>query len=82
MDLERITSGHRHIILRQKMVDYGHIPFNMFNSWLELEDFEQTVKQTWDTNRVVSHHKKFLVFKNKLKHQISRCDPLCLTSRD
>ena len=45
--LDRYLSDHRPILLRECSYDYGLIPFRFYHYWLELEDFDQFVIDTW-----------------------------------
>ena len=65
--LEKGTSDHRPILLKDSHVDYGPTPFRFFHSWLELEGFHELVVNTW-TNDGLSNENGMVQFKKKLHH--------------
>nr|GEW31540.1 RNA-directed DNA polymerase, eukaryota [Tanacetum cinerariifolium] len=71
--LTRNLSDHRPILLKECDIDYGPTPFKIFQSWFDIEGFDQMLKDAWnskdvdDTNEMVYLKKKF----QKLKKRIS-----------
>jgi len=45
--LDRLISDHRPIILKQAIDNYGPIPINFYNSWLQVLEFDIIVKEAW-----------------------------------
>ncbi|GKB00590.1 RNA-directed DNA polymerase, eukaryota [Tanacetum coccineum] len=70
--LDRYLSDHRPILLRESKYDYGPIPFQFFQYWLEVDGFEQIVKETWSeapidvSNAMLNLMKKLKYLKNKI----------------
>nr|XP_043616269.1 uncharacterized protein LOC122588209 [Erigeron canadensis] len=65
--LDDIVSDHRPLLLKQKSLDFGPIPFKFFNSWLRVEGFDEFIKQKWDNMEATESTNAFVILKNKLK---------------
>ncbi|GJX40177.1 RNA-directed DNA polymerase, eukaryota, reverse transcriptase zinc-binding domain protein [Tanacetum coccineum] len=71
--LDRYLSDHHPILLRESKYDYGPIPFRFFQYWLEVDGFEQLVKETWSeapmdvSNAMLVLMKKLKYLKNKIR---------------
>ncbi|GJS29231.1 RNA-directed DNA polymerase, eukaryota [Tanacetum coccineum] len=46
--LDRHLSDHRPILLREVIFDYGPSPFRVYHSWLNFQDFDKMVLETWN----------------------------------
>ncbi|GKC91022.1 RNA-directed DNA polymerase, eukaryota [Tanacetum coccineum] len=74
--LDRHLSDHRPILMREVVVDYGPIPFRIFNSWFSKPGFDKIVEGTWnnliivETNSIVLLKKKFQALKSVIKSWI------------
>ncbi|KAJ9564278.1 hypothetical protein OSB04_000244 [Centaurea solstitialis] len=67
--LPRVLSDHCPILLDTKDVDFGPIPFKLFNSWLNLPEFETLVRERWnDELPGVSNLSKIETLSRKLRH--------------
>ncbi|GJR05549.1 RNA-directed DNA polymerase, eukaryota [Tanacetum coccineum] len=51
--LPRLWLDHCLIVLKQERIDYGPIPFKLFNSWSLLEGYDQVVRDAW--NEITQH---------------------------
>lgn len=51
--LEKFLPDHRPILLKEKVTDYGPTPFRFFNSWLDMEGFNELVAETWQNDGIV-----------------------------
>nr|GEU93709.1 RNA-directed DNA polymerase, eukaryota [Tanacetum cinerariifolium] len=66
-------SDHRPILLREVMFDYGPSPFLVYHSWLNFQDFDKMVLETWnkididDRNKMVRFKKKLQILKKKIR---------------
>ncbi|XP_071705003.1 uncharacterized protein [Rutidosis leptorrhynchoides] len=61
-------SDHCPILLCKDVVDYGPIPFKLFHSWFNMEDFDKTVLEAWN-DPVLRHSTNSMTnFKDRLKH--------------
>ncbi|XP_076935376.1 uncharacterized protein LOC143602001 [Bidens hawaiensis] len=67
-------SDHRPIVLKQKEVNYGAVPFKFYNSWLNWEGLDKVVQDSWELEiQVRSMYKlkeKFKRLKNILKEWV------------
>ncbi|XP_071700202.1 uncharacterized protein [Rutidosis leptorrhynchoides] len=64
--LDRNTSDHCPLILRDTNTDFGPKPFRVFDIWLEQESAEQIITQTWAI--LVTGFKPDVCFCKKLKN--------------
>ncbi|GKE94254.1 RNA-directed DNA polymerase, eukaryota, reverse transcriptase zinc-binding domain protein, partial [Tanacetum coccineum] len=46
--MNRMISDHRAIILQHSDMDFGQIPFKLFNSWLQAPDFDDVIRNAWE----------------------------------
>ncbi|GKE61391.1 hypothetical protein Tco_1511758 [Tanacetum coccineum] len=71
--LDKGKPDHRPIFLKEAVEDYGPSPFHFFHSWMECEEFDELVKESWeqlcvgDTNPMVLVKKKFQRLKQKIR---------------
>ncbi|XP_071705093.1 uncharacterized protein [Rutidosis leptorrhynchoides] len=66
--LSNIWSDHCPILMKNDVLDYGPIPFKLFNSWFNIEGFDDIVIKAWNSfNSSLSNNPQSR-FKNKLKH--------------
>ncbi|KAL4555550.1 hypothetical protein LXL04_038172 [Taraxacum kok-saghyz] len=72
MALPREHSDHTPIFLRTSYLDFGASPFRFFNSWMQREDFDSIVKNSWSNfngmgapDRVLSDRLKDVKLKPK-----------------
>ncbi|CAH1426155.1 unnamed protein product [Lactuca virosa] len=65
--LDRLWSDHCLILLHEVKVAYGPPPFRFFNSWMELDRFDEMIRSSVSEFVVNQSWSKFVVFKNKLK---------------
>nr|XP_043623555.1 uncharacterized protein LOC122595278 [Erigeron canadensis] len=65
--LDDMISDHRPLLLKQQHVDFGPTPFKFYNSWMNLEDFEGVLKDSWNKADGKVTHSAFVRLKNKLK---------------
>nr|XP_043616324.1 uncharacterized protein LOC122588274 [Erigeron canadensis] len=65
--LDEIVSDHRPLLFRQQVLDFGPTPFKFYNSWLQLNGFDEVFKKSWDTSVHKSSKNAFVVLKDKLK---------------
>ncbi|GKG39550.1 hypothetical protein Tco_0463695, partial [Tanacetum coccineum] len=49
VSLDRFLLDHRHILLRERYVDYGPTLFNFFHYWLDMEGFNKVVEDAWNS---------------------------------
>ncbi|GKB96337.1 RNA-directed DNA polymerase, eukaryota, reverse transcriptase zinc-binding domain protein [Tanacetum coccineum] len=47
--LDRVWSDHNHILLHCQNNDFGPTPFKVYHSWFERCDFDNVVKETWNS---------------------------------
>ncbi|PWA97160.1 cytochrome P450 [Artemisia annua] len=66
--LPRLWSDHCPIVLKHETMDYGPIPFKLFNSWSFLEGYDQVVREAWNDTTQQEGENMFINFKNKLKN--------------
>lgn len=64
----RIYSDHKPLIMKQEVRNYGNIPFKLYNSWLEDEDFDALVRKEWQEFEINGSHRKVFVLMQKLRH--------------
>nr|GFB19148.1 RNA-directed DNA polymerase, eukaryota, reverse transcriptase zinc-binding domain protein [Tanacetum cinerariifolium] len=50
---EKGSLDHHHILFKEHAVDFGHIPFLFFHSWLELDGFHKLVVDTCNNDGIV-----------------------------
>ncbi|GJQ88864.1 RNA-directed DNA polymerase, eukaryota [Tanacetum coccineum] len=73
--LDRHLSDHRPILLREVIFDYGSSPFRVYHSWLNFQDFDKMVLETWNNidididnrNKMVRFKKKLQILKKKIR---------------
>ncbi|GJW56453.1 RNA-directed DNA polymerase, eukaryota [Tanacetum coccineum] len=76
--LDRHLSDHRPILLREVIFDYGPSPFRVYHSWLNFQDFDKMVLETWnnididDRNKMVCFKKKLQILKKKIRLWVVR----------
>nr|KAJ0225109.1 hypothetical protein LSAT_V11C100020520 [Lactuca sativa] len=59
---------HCPIMLLEHRVDYGSIPFRIFHSWFELEDFDRIVHTSWFISSFgLKESNPWVIFKKKLQ---------------
>ncbi|KAJ9556399.1 hypothetical protein OSB04_011013 [Centaurea solstitialis] len=63
--LERKWSDHAPILLRDKVDDYGPIPFKFYDIWLKEESVANLVKEVWQERHIAS--RPDCIFRDKLK---------------
>ncbi|XP_071741238.1 uncharacterized protein [Rutidosis leptorrhynchoides] len=63
--LERKLSDHCPIILRDRVIDFGPKPINVFDDWLDVEGADQVISSAW--NERVEGWRLDIVFRLKLK---------------
>ncbi|XP_071694379.1 uncharacterized protein [Rutidosis leptorrhynchoides] len=66
LPLDRKTSDHCPLVLRDKVIDYGPKPFKVFNEWFNNEDAGEIIKKAWD--KPVSCTRKDCIFRDRLKN--------------
>ncbi|GKF11716.1 hypothetical protein Tco_0049642, partial [Tanacetum coccineum] len=77
LTLKRFLSDHRPVLLRESKFDFGPIPFRFYHYWMEVEGFNEFVKDMWrvapgnqcNSMRNMSIKLKFL--KTKIREWIS-----------
>ncbi|GJR98994.1 RNA-directed DNA polymerase, eukaryota, reverse transcriptase zinc-binding domain protein [Tanacetum coccineum] len=47
LTLDRFLSDHRPVLLRESKFDFGPIPFRFYHYWMEVEGFNEFVKDMW-----------------------------------
>ncbi|GJW66594.1 RNA-directed DNA polymerase, eukaryota [Tanacetum coccineum] len=65
--LDRYSSDHRPVLLREVCYDYGPISFRMFHYWFEWEGFDKFIVDTW-SNTEISDNNDILKFIKKLRY--------------
>ncbi|PWA70897.1 RNA-directed DNA polymerase, eukaryota, Reverse transcriptase zinc-binding domain protein [Artemisia annua] len=72
--LDKVWSDHNPILLHCKKSDFGPIPFRIFHSWFDRNDFDDVVKEAWQNFSVanMSLHDKLRGLKDQLKLWYSR----------
>ncbi|XP_071740224.1 uncharacterized protein [Rutidosis leptorrhynchoides] len=66
ISLDRHTSDHCPIILRDKNEDFGPKPFKMFDVWLDSKEVEKVITEAW--KKPVYGTKLDCVFRDRLKN--------------
>ncbi|XP_071718070.1 uncharacterized protein [Rutidosis leptorrhynchoides] len=66
ISLDRGTSDHCPIFLRDKQIDFEPIPFKIFDVWLENKEVEKVIIEAW--NKKVYGSRRDCTFRNKLKN--------------
>ncbi|XP_071695061.1 uncharacterized protein [Rutidosis leptorrhynchoides] len=66
--LSNLWYDHCPIILKSEVLDYGPIPFKLFNSWLDDDGFDEVVANSWNDISIVWSSNFQIRFKDKLKH--------------
>ncbi|XP_071728041.1 uncharacterized protein [Rutidosis leptorrhynchoides] len=66
LPLDRKTSDHCPLVLRDKVIDYGPKPFKVFNEWFNNEDAGEIIKKAWD--KPVGGSRKDCIFRDRLKN--------------
>nr|GEZ01087.1 cytochrome P450 [Tanacetum cinerariifolium] len=54
ISIDRLISDHRPIILKQSNIDFGSIPFKLYNSWLSISKFDNMITKAWDQSHGIS----------------------------
>ncbi|XP_076942563.1 uncharacterized protein LOC143612468 [Bidens hawaiensis] len=72
-------SDHRPIVLKQKEVNYGVVPFKFYNSWLNWEGLDKVVQDSWELEiqgrGVVKHvQKNHSETKFELQADLEKCE--------
>ncbi|GJX41629.1 RNA-directed DNA polymerase, eukaryota, partial [Tanacetum coccineum] len=63
-----------YVLLREHKADYGPPPFRLFHSWMELDGFDDLVKDSWEvpvvgeSNAMIIFNKKLQSLKNNIKN--------------
>ncbi|GKA50727.1 RNA-directed DNA polymerase, eukaryota [Tanacetum coccineum] len=76
--LDRHLSDHRSILLKEMYSDFGAIPFCIFHSWFQRDDFDKMVEGTWknldvtDNNRLIRLKKKLQLLKQEIHSWIKK----------
>ncbi|PWA38925.1 cytochrome P450 [Artemisia annua] len=65
--LDDILSDHRPLLLFIQKLDFGPTPFKFFNSWLDLEGFDDVVDNSWKNSAAQCNGEVFNMVKVKLK---------------
>ncbi|KAL4569231.1 hypothetical protein LXL04_024866 [Taraxacum kok-saghyz] len=65
--LIRKWSDHHSLLLKEESFDYGTFPFKLFNSWLEVDGFEEVVKSAAEAFLPRHSDLKSVIFKSKFK---------------
>ena len=60
-------SDHRPLISKDALIDFGLIPFKLFNSWIYSEDFKELVEKEWSYDFYIWSTCKMTNLKNNLK---------------
>lgn len=63
----RLYSDHRPLVLKQVSRNYGPIPFKFFNMWMEDQEVEKIVINTWRGFDLEGRHNKLFLIMQKLK---------------
>lgn len=63
----RLFSDHKPLIFCQIKRNYGQIPFNFFNSWLEDDECDKIIREEWDAFAIQGQHLKIFIIMQKLK---------------
>lgn len=63
----RLHSDHKPLILRQITRNFGTTPFKLYNSWMEIEQFESIIKETWSNYNIEGQHLKLYIIMRKLR---------------
>ncbi|GJX27138.1 putative RNA-directed DNA polymerase, eukaryota, reverse transcriptase zinc-binding domain protein [Tanacetum coccineum] len=66
--MNRMISDHRAIILQHSDMDFGPIPFKLFNSWLQAPDFDDVIRNAWENFQCKDGSNTQIMFKDKMKH--------------
>ncbi|GJX40419.1 RNA-directed DNA polymerase, eukaryota, reverse transcriptase zinc-binding domain protein, partial [Tanacetum coccineum] len=72
--LEKGIPDHYPILLREHKADYGPPLFCLFHSWMELDGFDDLVKDSWevpvvgDSNAMIIFNKKLQSLKNNINN--------------
>nr|GEX18061.1 RNA-directed DNA polymerase, eukaryota, reverse transcriptase zinc-binding domain protein [Tanacetum cinerariifolium] len=62
ISLDRYLSDHRHILLRERYVDYGPTPFKFFHYWLDIEVEMGEMRKSLEERRLLTKFKTLTVF--------------------
>jgi len=49
--ISREVFDHCALVVKNRLIDWGHVPFRMFDVWLKEQGFKELVKKVW-TNDV------------------------------
>ncbi|GJY73440.1 RNA-directed DNA polymerase, eukaryota [Tanacetum coccineum] len=75
--LDRFLSDHRPILLRETSFDYGPVPFQFFQHWIEIDGFSKFIEDTWNlapvsgTNALCVLISKMKFLKNRIREWIN-----------
>nr|GEU97174.1 RNA-directed DNA polymerase, eukaryota [Tanacetum cinerariifolium] len=75
--LDRFLSDHRLIFLRENQFDYGPTPFHFYHHWMELDGFNDFIKEMWNVapgdhfNGMLNLSFKLKFLKTKIREWIS-----------
>nr|GEY34156.1 RNA-directed DNA polymerase, eukaryota [Tanacetum cinerariifolium] len=72
--LERYLSDHRPILLRESSCDYGPIPFWFFHYWIEVNEFDKLVMNSWYDAPSHDYRRSSNGVANKLKEELLEID--------
>nr|GEX35750.1 RNA-directed DNA polymerase, eukaryota, reverse transcriptase zinc-binding domain protein [Tanacetum cinerariifolium] len=81
--LARGWFDHIPLMLHSEKVDYGHVPFKIFHSWMQRDGFEEVIKTAYEecsqgySNQCLTFHEKLKFIKQKIKawgHNVRRGD--------
>ncbi|XP_063945860.1 uncharacterized protein LOC135151374 [Daucus carota subsp. sativus] len=76
--LNRKTSDHSPVLLKNSAFDWGPRPFRFFNSWLESKDLIHQMRSAWNCNKQASIQHKFKsirwVARDWNKHKLGNID--------
>nr|GEW65887.1 RNA-directed DNA polymerase, eukaryota, reverse transcriptase zinc-binding domain protein [Tanacetum cinerariifolium] len=65
--VEKGIPDHRHFLLKETVVDYGPTPFRFFQTWLDMDGFQDLVVDTWKNDGIVESN-SLISFKKKLQN--------------
>lgn len=68
LTLHKNLYDHRSIFIKEDDFNYGPVPFKLFDSWLDIEGFEETILTIWESSSFdLKNANKFIEFKNKIE---------------
>lgn len=65
--LDDILSDHRPLLLSQLKLDFGPSPFKFYNTWLDLDGFDNVMLNSWKNQDGINDKGAFINLKDKLK---------------